>query len=61
MYCEQTKRVNKQSMTEGDRFLEPPGAATRDANEISHALTAEEIELACLLLDWRNASLKLLR
>lgn len=31
----------------------------RDANEISHGLTVEEIELPCLVLDWRNALLML--
>lgn len=54
---ELTNAVNKQSVTEAERFLQPITLRAQDANEISHGLTAEEIELPCLLLDWRNALL----
>lgn len=49
------KAVNKQSMREV--FTTHLTHRPRDANEISHGLTVEEIELPCLLLDWRNALL----
>lgn len=50
-----TKQSGKQSMMAAEVFPRIPG----DANEISHCLAVEEIELACLLLDWRNALLML--
>lgn len=61
VYCGgQTKQSSKQSMMEAARFLQPVlHREPRDANEISHGLTVEEIELPCLLLDWRNALLML--
>lgn len=49
------KAANKQSTMKAGRFLQ----RAQDANEISHGLTVEEIELPRLLLEWRNASLML--
>lgn len=61
VYCGgRTKQSSKQTKHDGGRgFYNPSYTQSRDANEISHGLAVEEIELPCLLLDWRNALLML--